>query len=1009
MKIRKIYFALLIITCLKTQDISWNPNGLPIRQGVHIEWQRTVCPGEPGSIIFVWSDTRFGSRNVFAQKVDSSGSLLWGAGGSAVTNLPGRQEDPVAITDGEGGAFISWVDYRFDEEGDIFIQHVDNEGNILMDENGVALARIDGRHLTINMCTDSLGGVYVAWQDKRNLLDDDIYGTHVSSDHQVVAPASGIAIIEMNGTQGAKSLEYAGNNEATIIWSDTRSGSGNDIYCQKLNMEMDKMFADDGLVVAATTDLETTPRTTYMTNDTSFIIWQSGTQNTDIYYNLLTSSGLIFTEPVQLCSFNSPKASPRIKRNSSGEVFIQWIDYRSDPTEGNHFFQRITGGGNIVWDENGVQLDAAGDDHHARFSAGPSGEVFVYWERGTFPNVDIMYQKIESDGSLLLDTALFISDATGYQSMPNVLVDNGNGAFVVFSDQENGSLNLKVQKTQGSTANFDLNGLIAMAGLDGDIEYTMPIYSDNNVSLTWIDARDGKKVFGTIIDDSGPSPEFQNGLALTEFDSYTFQLENEPATLLAHNFLFTAVFDASSGAKLIHLNKFDLEYQMQWSSGGQIVYQGSADQRKVQLFETQDGIGVVWSEIRDEIDFDIFYQRYDLNGLPQFDSSGVNLINGFWVDNYVEGIYPTPDGDFILVWVDDIWGAGSLKYQKFTLSGQVADDWPSDGYQLSSIGDPEKLSGSISASANGIVLAWEELYNFNKNIKANIIHWDGSLQWTGGLLLTTADNDQINLELAVDEQSQTAFVIWEDFRNGNDLDIVGQFLDLSNNSLYGDNIFICDNDLYQQSPVVRRVYEGYFLVAWEDERGVDNDDPVLAGGLDIYAQVVHYEDGIKYSTAGVILCQEYHDQKKPQISLLYTDGSEIDNKWFVHWEDMRSSGKADLVNLYGQAIQIADAMAVGPSSLIPDQFYIGDAYPNPFNGKVQIDIAIPYLQPVDITIFNILGQIVYQEKLLPITQGIYSFSWNGKDLLQQNLSSGLYLINVTASEFQSIRKITYIK
>jgi len=29
--------------------------------------------------------------------------------------------------------------------------------------------------------------------------------------------------------------------------------------------------------------------------------------------------------------------------------------------------------------------------------------------------------------------------------------------------------------------------------------------------------------------------------------------------------------------------------------------------------------------------------------------------------------------------------------------------------------------------------------------------------------------------------------------------------------------------------------------------------------------------------------------------------------------------------------------------------------------------------------------------------------------LQQDVSSGLYLINVTASEFQSIRKITYIK
>jgi len=1006
---RKIYLALMIVTILKAQDMSWDSNGLPIRQGVHIEWQRTVCPGEPGSMIFVWSDTRYGSRNIFAQKVDSSGSLLWGTGGSDVTNLPGRQEDPVAITDGDGGAFIAWVDYRFDEEGDIFIQHVDNEGNRLMDNDGVALARIDGRHLSINMCTDSLGGVYVAWQDKRNFLDDDIYGTHVSSDHQVVALASGIAIIEMNGTQGAKSLEYAGNNEATIIWSDTRSGSGNDIYCQKLNMDMDKIFADDGLAVAATADLETTPRTTYMTNDTSFIIWQSGTENTDIFYNILTSNGILFTDAVQLCNFDSPKVSPRVKRNSLGDIFIQWIDYRSDPTDGNHYFQRITDSGGIVWDDNGVQLDPSGDDHHARFSAGSSGEVFVYWERGTFPNVDIMYQKIESDGTLLLDDALFISDATGYQSMPNVLVDDGNGAFVVFSDQGNGSIDLKVQKTDGSTANFDTNGLIAMPGLDGDIEYTKPMYSGDDVILTWIDARDGKKVFGRTLDGSGPDPGLQNGLMLTEFDSYTFQLENEPVTLLAHDFLFTAAFDASSGAKLVRINKFDLEYQMQWPSGGQVVYQGPADQRKVHLFETPDGIGVVWSEIRDEIDFDLFYQRYDLDGLPQFDSAGVTLMDGFWVDNYVEGIYSTPDGDFIIVWVDDIWGAGSLKYQKFTLAGQIADSWPSDGYTLSSTGDPEKLSGSISASADGILVAWEEFYNFNKNIKANIIHWDGSLQWTGGLLLTTAENDQINLELAVDELSQTAFVVWEDFQNGNDLDIVGQFLDLSNNSLYGDNIFICDNDLYQQSPAVRRVNEGYYLIVWEDERGFENEDPVLAGGLDIYAQVVHYEDGIKYSTAGVILCQEYHDQKKPQISLLYTDGSEIDNKWFVHWEDMRSSGKADLVNLYGQAIQVADAMTADPSSLMPDQYYIGNAYPNPFNGTVKIDIAIPSLLPVDIAIFNMLGQIVYQEKLLPLSQGVHSFTWNGKDLLQQDISSGLYLINVTAGEFQSIRKITYIK
>ena len=217
MRINFIFF--IFLSFVIGQDMVWQNNGIPIRQGVHIEWQRTVCPGESGSMIFVWSDTRYGSRNVFAQKVDSSGVLLWGSQGSAVTNLPGRQEDPVAITDGDGGAFIAWVDYRFDDEGDIFIQHIDNQGNRMMDDNGEALARVDGRHLTINMCTDSLGGVFVAWQDKRNFLDDDIFGTHVSSNYEIIAPSSGVSIIQMNGNQGAKSLEYAGNNQATIIWS----------------------------------------------------------------------------------------------------------------------------------------------------------------------------------------------------------------------------------------------------------------------------------------------------------------------------------------------------------------------------------------------------------------------------------------------------------------------------------------------------------------------------------------------------------------------------------------------------------------------------------------------------------------------------------------------------------------------------------------------------------------------------------------------------------------------
>ena len=160
--------SFILATGFDTED------GAAIRQGVHIEWYRTVSPGNSGEAIFVWSDTRYGMRNIFAHKINQDGELLWGESGAIVTDLPGRQEDPVSITDGNGGVFVAWVDYRFDEQGDIFFQHLDNNGDILLDSNGVALAQVEGKQITINMCTDSLGGVFVTWQDKRGGVDDDI-------------------------------------------------------------------------------------------------------------------------------------------------------------------------------------------------------------------------------------------------------------------------------------------------------------------------------------------------------------------------------------------------------------------------------------------------------------------------------------------------------------------------------------------------------------------------------------------------------------------------------------------------------------------------------------------------------------------------------------------------------------------------------------------------------------------------------------------------------------------
>ena len=361
-----ILFILSVGAIAETLDINM---ATPIRQGVHIEWYRTVCHGKDGAAIFVWSDTRYGMRNVFAHKIDKNGNFVWGETGAVITDLLGRQEDPVAIEDGSGGAFIAWVDYRYDDSGDIFIQHVDTDGAILMDPDGVALAQQVGQQISINMCTDSLGGVFVSWQDKRGGVDDDIYGTHVDSDHNIISPGSGVVIVDEGGTQSAKSIEYAGNNEAFICWSDARLGENIDIYGQRLDMNMQSLFDNNGIPIANTSGLETRPRTTFVNNTTSFITWKSGDESAKILYQFVDHTGIVFGEPKAVSDFDGIQTAPRVKRSKTGEVFVQWKDLRFDPVDGDIFMQKISTNGDALWPE-GVQVDVSeGVNFSGRFSA----------------------------------------------------------------------------------------------------------------------------------------------------------------------------------------------------------------------------------------------------------------------------------------------------------------------------------------------------------------------------------------------------------------------------------------------------------------------------------------------------------------------------------------------------------------------------------------------------------------------------------------------------------------
>lgn len=88
----------------------------------------------------------------------------------------------------------------------------------------------------------------------------------------------------------------------------------------------------------------------------------------------------------------------------------------------------------------------------------------------------------------------------------------------------------------------------------------------------------------------------------------------------------------------------------------------------------------------------------------------------------------------------------------------------------------------------------------------------------------------------------------------------------------------------------------------------------------------------------------------------------------------------------------------------PNEFKVGQSYPNPSNPKSKIDYEIPVEGKVSIKVYDILGKevatIVNEFK----QAGYYTVDFDGS-----NLASGVYIYKVQAGVFSEIKKMVLVK
>ena len=96
-------------------------------------------------------------------------------------------------------------------------------------------------------------------------------------------------------------------------------------------------------------------------------------------------------------------------------------------------------------------------------------------------------------------------------------------------------------------------------------------------------------------------------------------------------------------------------------------------------------------------------------------------------------------------------------------------------------------------------------------------------------------------------------------------------------------------------------------------------------------------------------------------------------------------------------------------TILPNNFWLGDNYPNPFNPKTHIPFNIPYSDEVNFNIYDINGHIIKNLSYSNFSAGKNSIVWDGVNKRGEKVSSGVYFYSLEYGKFSKTKKMILLK
>ncbi len=278
----------------------WTENGVAISTAPYDQLSASAISDGSGGAIIAWQDKRNCNYDIYGQRVNSAGAPQWTANGIAICTISGYQLTPATVSDGSGGAIITWQDYRSGTNYDVYGQRVNSAGTAQWSANGVPVCTAANDQTTVTAVSDGSGGAIIAWQDKRTGISHNIYAQRMSSTGAPQWTADGAPICTAPEDQISPIILSDGSGGAIIVWRDARSSTNYDIYGQRVDLSATVHWGSNGMAICTAADDQSSLSGAVDGSGSAIVTWEdSRNVIKDIYAQKIYASGALSRPPNQ--------------------------------------------------------------------------------------------------------------------------------------------------------------------------------------------------------------------------------------------------------------------------------------------------------------------------------------------------------------------------------------------------------------------------------------------------------------------------------------------------------------------------------------------------------------------------------------------------------------------------------------------------------------------------------------------------------------------------------------